>query len=296
MHRFTISFFVLCCSLCGNLFAQETVEASRGLEGTLYDFEQLSSGKRVSEDRKGFMKLLNRFIAKGWDTKLFDKYYRSSGKIYFDRVNLPHNYMTAGIKLYNDPHVRGAKWCLHLTGKVKAPKTGTFRFVGYGDDYLVVRFNRENVFDYGFCQVSIPMISSWKEDLKWYDEMLGRDINKSIKNELIKAGVNIPPVSFYEYSDIPRINKQLGGLVGGKKFQVEEGKVYPIEIIVGEVNGGHHGYALLIEDLDNPPNKKDRSGSPIFPLFRTSDMDIRTIFPGQKVNCDQQGPVWEVVK
>ena len=57
-------------------------------------------------------------------------------------------------------------------------------------------------------------------------------------------------------------------MTAGQVFEVEEGKVYPIEVMVTEVPGGKFGVMLLLDDLSeglksNNPNNK-------YHLFRTN--------------------------
>lgn len=80
-----------------------------------------------------------------------------------------------------------------------------------------------------------------------------------------------PPVTFYKYSSSGHWNNTMRGVAAGKQFTVEQGKVYPIEILVSEGPGGEFGMTLLLEEVGMAPMSKDpKTGAPILPLFRTN--------------------------
>jgi len=53
--------------------------------------------------------------------------------------------------------------------------------------------------------------------------------------------------------------------MAGAEFKVEEGKTYPIEIMVVE-EGGKFGFMLFVEDITNGKNSKGKK----YDIFRTN--------------------------
>ncbi len=141
--------------------------------------------------------------------------------------------------------------------------------MGLGDDDVVVRFNKQNVFDYGWESASLGKMTA--NNAKWLDAMEGKPGNDDLKKELREVGINVPPVTFYKYSSSGHWNNTMRGVAAGKQFTVEQGKVYPIEILVSEGPGGEFGMTLLLEEVGMAPMSKDpKTGAPILPLFRTN--------------------------
>ncbi len=74
-------------------------------------------------------------------------------------------------------------WAVHYRGKVRAPATGTYRFVGLADDFLLVRFGGRLVLDASIGNVApdfpreetrlfAPFFSDERHD-KVYREIIG---------------------------------------------------------------------------------------------------------------------------
>ena len=87
------------------------------------------------------------------------------------------------------------------------------------------------------------------------------------------------------------------GIAAGKQFTVEQGKVYPIEILVSEGPGGEFGMTLLLEEVGMAPMSKDpKTGAPILPLFRTNYGVPKPDKNKEYVPFDEIGIVWESIK
>ncbi len=241
------------------------------LEGLFYDLKQTPSGAKTdvaswnaqNEPTVHMSKavgILHEFIEKDWSPKVLAKYYRSRTKLYAGCFYLPScDASYAPVAYRCADRVAPKAWVAVYRGKVRAPKSGKFRFVGTGDDVLAVRFNRKTVLEAGWC---IPSRN---------DGTIGSIMNEAGKkyhDEITRREEN--PVTYYQYPEIPKWNRELGGLTAGDVFEVKEGNTYPIEILISEVPGGAFGFALLIQDLTDPTEKKASNGAPILQLFRTN--------------------------
>ena len=176
-------------------------------------------------------------------------------------------------------------------GRVRAPKSGKFRFVGMGDDFMGVRFNKEPVLEAGYMLPSL-----WKKDSDSFE------VNAFVQNDPDRLKNHwkavkehkLPAFDGYEqdpsYKNLAVWNKGVGGLTLGKVFEVKEGEVYPIQVIVAEIPGGQFGFVLLMEDVTNGPGKK---GDPKrYDLFRTNFAvptveSLRKILKDNKITMPQ---------
>ena len=241
------------------------------LVGTFYDLKQTKSGAPSGLTGGGggthkVMEVLNNFL-KNWSEASLNKYYKSPNKLYASSFFLPVCKAAYGPKAYGvGDKVKEGAWVAVYRGKVRAPKSGKFRFIGTGDECLAVRFNRKLVLEAGY---HIP--TRWSKEQANRTHVAGasapaywKEVNEG-KDKIHKG---------YERVKVNGLNvwnndkTELGGLTAGQVFEVEEGNVYPIEVMVTEVPGGKFGVLLLIDDLSegmkysNPANK--------YHLFRTN--------------------------
>ena len=184
--------------------------------------------------------------------------------------------------------VQPRRWVVVYRGAVQAPKTGKFRFVGAGDDLLLVRLNGRVLFDYGYTMATIGTNVAFKHGV-----LAGTQQDDVLEKLFRRDSPMKPPVTFYKYSTIPQQNDHIGGMAVGPEFSVDAGKTYPIEILIGEIPGGHFSVSLLIEET-GAVYQKDSMGSPVLPLFRL-DSQPPADLPGQAPPYSPEGPVWKCV-
>ena len=227
------------------------------LEGTFYDLK-LTKGKAPTgisaATRDKIHKVLHDFT-KTWSASTLAKYYSSPTKLYASNFYLPQCAASYAPTAYQCADVcKPSAWLAVYRGKVKAPKKGTFRFIGTGDDVICVRFKGKMVLEAGWC---IPSMYDDKAPGKCgtigaVDTPNGQEYwanIKSGKDKLHKGYEQMP------FKETPDWNKSLGGLTAGATFDVKEGEVCPIEILVSEVPGGAFGFVLMIQDMDKKSQK-----------------------------------------
>lgn len=264
---------------------------ANSLEGEFFDFKQSSSRKPTGMNEDTTANLFAEFNRKGWRESVFNDYYRAPRKLYQTRLYIPMMKAEAAPAAFQvEKEVQPKAWAVVYRGVVEAPKTGRFRFVGAGDDVLMVRFNGTVVLDHGFWSGTtglhlsqlVPVLRGERED---------RETERILKKDFpVKL-----PVTFYNYPSITNWNNCIGGIAAGSPFQVTAGTAYPIEILISELPGGDFCAALLIEDT-GAKYKKTPEGAPIFPLFRTD----ASLPPEAKTDnappYDPDGPIWKVKK
>ncbi len=267
------------------------------LVGTFYDFKQTQAGKPTDITPAAATLLMKEFLESGWKESKFAKYYKSPTKLYNSHIFITRRSAKEAPKAFKcENKVKDSRWCAIYRGKVVAPKSGKFRFVGAGDDALVVRFNGEEVFDYGWYMLSVSKGNPTAGG-EHYKFMIGQSNNAVIRKEMRRAKIYTDfPVPLYKYSGMNHWNNALGGLAAGKTFEVHANVTYPIEILVSEIPGGEFGAVLLIEEIGAKYTMdKNFPKSPILTLFRTNYANPEPA-PGEAPPFDPVGIVWPVVK
>ena len=256
------------------------------LVGTFYDLKQTKNGapSGIVGGGAGEGKLLeglNGFL-KGWSESTLNKFYKSPNKLYASSFYVPVCLAKYGPIAYGvGDKVKEGAWVAVYRGKVRAPKSGKFRFIGTGDECIAVRFNRKMVLEAGY---RLP--SRWSKEKPARARVSGGDgagYWKEVKEGKDKIHKGYESVKI---EGMNTWNAELGGMTAGQVFEVEEGKVYPIEVLLTEI-GGKFGVMLLMEDmseglkLNNPKNK--------YHLFRTNfstpnDKSILELLKKEKCN------------
>lgn len=241
------------------------------LQGVFYDIKQTRDRKPTPDFRNDsqevydtnrinkFLKVMTPFAKGNWAKKYtragdvhypeLDRFYVSSTRLWntfflidakIDAKDAPEAFQCGG-------EVSQSAWVCIYSGVVRAPFTGKFRFLGFCDDALLVRFNGRIVLDHGWHQ----FVSK--------DYVVGT------------YDTRIPDST---------------GLGKGLPIDVQKGKLYPVEIMFSEIPGGHFTLGLYFELLNSngqplKPNAKQ------YPLFRTtSDLpdQPRRLFPDYDPN------------
>ena len=242
-------------------------------------------------ERKELYSILSKFVLGKWDHS-FDKngfpvysdlqqYYRYPLEAYSSLFFLENTPSTTMMNRFNDENASAFGWFSIHSGYVIAPFTGQFRFVGCGDDALVVRFNQRLVLDYGFSSLSLGKDLSGPEDCV--------DPNTTGRRLLSEKGLYSDKLEVY-FPD--SFNKH--GVAKGLPINVTKGKVYPIEILSSDAGGNYFSIALFVERLDS--NGKPLNENPArLPLFRTSSKTPHHPSTVYLPDFDENSPIWKVV-
>jgi hypothetical protein len=289
------------------------------LQGVFYDLKQMKNrqpNKGVSEAAKGdslpsesvapIVKIVQNFVNGTWQ-----KTYDRSGRVSYTALD---QYYCSPTRLWNTMFYTGERidskkapqlfmrenevkpfaWVCIYSGYVVAPFSGKFRFVGFGDDFLVIRFKEKIVFDFGEYSATLGTALDENMIAKLKQTSAPAAQNKKSIGRVMPSASNIVPNTLYstmkletcyqdKYSPLPR------GVGKGAILEVKKGEVIPIEILMGDLDD-NFCYALLYERLDN-----NAKSSTMF-LFRTS-----SAFPEGKTSSlfpfgfSNNSPVWNVV-
>ena len=215
----------------------------------------------------------------------FGQYFRYAVNTYNSYFYITSVSSSEMIRQFNDDNASSSGWIGVYSGYVVAPFTGIFRFVGCGDDGLVVRFNRQLVLDYGYYSLSLG------KSISSPDDCVEGDASKNQAHRAISGKKGL-------YFDKPDLyfSKTFGshGIASGLPISVTQGKVYPIEILYTDIEGGNFSVALFIEMLGS--NERPLKANPEkLPLFRTSSELPEYVSGGNLPDFDSNSPIWRVV-
>lgn len=261
------------------------------LEGSFYDLKQTNKRKDSGMTNEKIRDVIYEFVNRGWKESILDDYYKASLKLYQTKIYIPLMPADAAPAAFScEKEVQPSRWIVVYRGMVTPPRSGKFRFIGAGDDVLVVRFNGKHVFDHGFTSgtAGTYLAGAGIQFLKGNSE--NDDWEKKFRREYPMKR----PVKYYEYDTTRNWNGAIGGLAVGAEFEADAGKKYPIEILISEIPGGLFCASLLIEEIGEK-YAEGSGGSPAFPLFR---LDGELPPPTNADNAppyDANGPVWRRV-
>ena len=141
---------------------------------------------------------------------------------------------------------KGDTWIGIFRGRVVAPKTMTFRFLGAADDALTVRFNDKLVLETGYFAPSQYKGNGQKDKACKFDSIISYQQELAAGKHPDKKGYTIRKLK-----STPYCNQKFLGITGGFPIKVTEGKTYPIEIIIGNYGGMSLFYLLTQEVTPN---------------------------------------------
>jgi hypothetical protein len=217
-----------------------------GLKGTFYDLKQTRDRKlteiqpenagRVPYHDVPYEEAVTKFVRGGFNPTALQRFYQAPVSLFAQQIFVPGITADAAPKAFGvEKEVQPSRWIAVYRGKVRAPETGTFHFVGWSDDVLVVRFNHNIVLD-----GSLARVSTWKRS------------------------------RIYHYN-FPLRGVAYEGFVESTPVTVNKGNTYDLEILIGESPGGHF-FAQLLGEWQGREYKKDQAGNPILPIFRVANV------------------------
>lgn len=230
------------------------------LEGTMYDLKLKADGKKPSGiNDKTFAEAVSKIIANRFRPAVLNEYYRVDKRFYETSFFIPlGNAAEApeafGVRSKVKPH----NFLIHYTGSFAAPEDGDYRFVGLGDDAIVVLVSGAVRLDATFS----PYLS--------YTERKHKDG---------PDGFDFFPISKDGKPDESR--RDWSKLRQGDWIRMKAKVPMSLDIVLIEQgdptadNGGAFGFVLCIEKkgVDYPITKKGKVSRPILPLFLLEEPD-----------------------
>ena len=210
------------------------------LIGILYDLKQDQRRDSKVED---FQSLLGRFVRDGWKEELLNEFYRATRPLYTTQIVVPLMNADLAPRAFGvEELVQPRNWVIHYRGQVRPPHAGTYRFVGLADDIVAVAVNGKTV-------------------------LIAEHEGSKLKDH------------GWRVAERDQARTRSGPAIAGDWFEVGNGEIIDLDIIIGERPGGQFGAVLMIEEQGTAYEKNDE-GKNILPAFQLSDQNI----PGTEPN------------
>ncbi len=216
-----------------------------GLVGHFYDLthnpdKTPTAAAKQATGSPAYYQALSDFFAKNWDEEVLKKYYCAHDTMLAVQLYMPCSGSSGAAKAFNvENEVKNPLWLIHYKGTLVAPFDGEFRFWGSADDYMAVRFDGNPV----FCSPGILRYMP-KEGLSFVQPK----INSQSKNSI--------------YQQAEKLKVSTGAfLTPGSWIQVEQGKSYPIDIVIGDT-GGLYQQIILIQERNPSKPYPTRASDP----------------------------------
>ncbi|MCE0499054.1 MAG: hypothetical protein LV481_14030 [Methylacidiphilales bacterium] len=165
------------------------------------------------------LKVLRSFIKK-WDMRILNGYFKAPGALYTPQICIPVTPSQNATDAYHvHDIVRARRWIVIYEAKITPPESGKFRFIGFGDDFLVVRVDGDNVLDGSLPGEELDLTANVDED------------------------VGIGP--------------ERRPLKCGKWIEMEAGTSVDMQVLIGEGPGGESGFLLMVQKEDDDSPKGD---------------------------------------
>lgn len=266
-------------------------QTPNALIGTFYDLKQTDKRKPTGITNEQTQEVIRDFVNKGWkETSLSREYFQAPQKLYQTKIYIPLMQAEGAPAAFNcEKDVQPSRWIIVYRGSVTPPKTGRYRFVGAGDDVLVVRFNNRHVFDHGFYGGTTGLHLS-----RMINVLTGENDDRDLQRRLRDSPMKIP-VEFYKYPTTNDWNRAIGGLAVGPWFEAKAGTSYPIEILLSEIPGGLFCASLMIEQVGEN-YEKSSTGSPVLPLFRLDHQSPAVTTDDNAPPFREDGPAWKITE
>ncbi len=243
-----------------------------GLIGTLYDLKQTSDRKptAAAPAKTGippYRSAVREFLESGWSPGRLQKFFKSPDKLVSGQLFITGRSADDAPKAFEvEKLMKPSRWVVHYRCYVEVPSSIPFRFVGSGDDFLIVRWNRKIALDDGY-ETFLAGGGNYKD-----------------------FGVKVTQ----EY----KVDRRPGGLhrlKAGPWIQVTKGTKVPVEVLMGETPGGVFDCYLAIE-VAKSSTKKDGEyeGEGKLKLFRCNSDPLPAGIERDKrgLNIDMEAKGW----
>lgn len=125
-----------------------TAKSKESLEGHFYDLKQSKDKVELPGGPEARAKAIEEFITSGFSPAKLQTFFQASSALYTTHIFFPNMNTTEAPKAFNvEKDVKPSGWIAHYQAVVAPPTSGMWRFVGWGDDFLVVGVNRKVVLD-----------------------------------------------------------------------------------------------------------------------------------------------------
>jgi len=242
----------------GNSAFGSSTSAGGGFSGYLYDLKQTSDRHPTSmapndaensqpnvapggwEDFRGNKEEITflKNFSVSFDENLLTDYYRAPTPLFASQIFVPMLQAAEAPKAFAvEKTVQPRRWIVVYKARIIPPITGDFRFLGFADDYMLVRIDDQNVLD-----------ACW---------------NKGVIEPGVDANEDVGLAPGYTGGYGP--NKPLAG---GTWVHMTAGISMDMKVLIGEGPGGQSCFFLFIQQKDVAYRKGD------YPVFQVGDAPL----------------------
>jgi len=218
------------------------------LEGTMYDLKLKADGKKPSGiDEKSFPEAVRKIVRTRFRATSLAEFYKVDKKFFATQIYIPLQVAgkapdTFGVK----GKVKPNNFIIHYSGSFAAPEDGLYRFVGLGDDSILVMVDGSVRFEGNW----VPFTSYGERNDRQGPEVL----------------------EFFPTIDA---NKSWARLREGDWINLKKGQPHQLDLALIEQGdpqaegGGNFAFVLLIERQGQKYelSKKGKTPRPVLPLF-----------------------------
>ncbi len=219
-----------------SLFGREN-SVGNDFVGQLYQLSHNRSGGAASMDENEFRVLLRKYVMRGWDDSLFDRYYQFPKKLYTTHFMIPPIPSPLAPDSFGAPEMECYYMFAVYKGKLVFHKDIRFRFWGIGDAYLFVNVGGREV-----------LLSAWaghrKAAFDWWKSHAPEDCSYMLCNM---------PMSV------------------GDWIELKAGEPVDMKVLFGEWKGGYMGAGLLVE-VEGEDYPSSHWNGPLLPVFKTEQL------------------------
>lgn len=250
-----------------------------GLLGTLYDLKQ-TSGRQPTAMMDGktgippYRAAVRDFLESGWSPGKLQKFFKSPDMLVSGQLFITGRSADDAPKAFEvEKLMKPSRWVVHYRCYVEVPNSLPFRFVGSGDDFLLVRWNRKIALDDGYETYFSGKDGNYKD--------FGEKVSKEFKVDRRPGGLH--------------------RLKAGPWIQATKGTKVPVEVLMGETPGGVFDCYLTIEVAKSATKVKGQyEGEGTLKLFRCSadplPAEITKDTRGLKIDMQADGWIFKVTK
>jgi len=208
--------------------------------GTFYDFKRDRSGRNIPHSLDKAAQDIKEFIRSGWKASELSRYYRAPKKLYATSFIMTAVPSAVAAWAFGEYETIGYQWMVHYKGKLVHNEAITFRFWGYGDDFMAVAVDGKLVLSTGWSDYAARITPQWRtHSAKSFQYWLGN-----------------------------------GKAVVGDWITLEPGVAHDMDFLATEMPGGTFSAALLVE-VQGVEYERNRQPGPILPVFKTEEPSLQ---------------------
>jgi len=209
--------------------------------GTFYDFKRDRSGRNIPHSLDRAVRDIKEFVRNGWKTSELARYYRSPKNLFATTFVMTAVPSSVAPWAFGEYETIGYLWMVHYKGKLTHTEPITFRFWGYGDDFMAVAVDGELVLSTGW-------------------------LGGNYAGRITPQWQTSSPDSFKYFLGN-------GKAVVGDWITLEPGDSLDMEFLATEMPGGTFSAALLVE-VEGVEYERNRQNGPILPIFKTEQPSL----------------------